>query len=251
MESYNQSKSEVFKNGFTTIQNVFTEDQVEQIIKVIDATDGSRDTFRKSTDLFAIRQFLNEVPEVKPLVFNETFKFLLEELIGADFFVIKSIYFDKPARSNWFVPYHQDLTISVNRKAELESYQNWTVKQGQFSVQPPIEILENIYTFRVHLDDTNENNGALKVIPGSHLDGVFRPDKIDWDVVEEKTCKVSRGGLMIMKPLLLHSSSRTTNENRRRVIHVEFCNRLLIKELDWAEKLKLEVDETNNRSGGA
>ena len=87
---------------------------------------------------------------------------------------MKSIYFDKPAGSNWFVSYHQDLTISVNAKIDLGGFGPWTVKQDQYAVQPPLQILENNFTIRIHLDDTDENNGALKVIPGSHLKGVCR-----------------------------------------------------------------------------
>jgi len=41
-----------------------------------------------------------------------------------------------------------------------------------------------------------------------------------------------------MKPLLLHSSSRTTNNNKRRVIHIEFCNQELHQELKWVERMK-------------
>lgn len=42
---------------------------------------------------------------------------------------------------------------------------------------------------------------------------------------------------MIMQPLLLHSSSRTTNHKKRRVIHIEFCNQELQQELKWAERI--------------
>jgi hypothetical protein len=82
---------------------------------------------------------------------------------------VKSIYFDKPETSNWYVSYHQDLTISLDKKVQIRNYGPWTSKSNQFAVQPPIEILENIFTIRIHLDYTNEQNGALKIIPKSHL----------------------------------------------------------------------------------
>ncbi len=62
------------------------------------------------------------------------------------------------------VAWHQDLTISVNKKLDLPGYGPWTIKQDQYAVQPPLEILENIFTIRIHLDDTDEKNGALRVI---------------------------------------------------------------------------------------
>lgn len=136
--------------------------------------------------------------------------------------------------------YHQDLTISVDQKLQLEGFGPWTTKQNQFAVQPLQNILENIYTIRIHLDDTDENNGALKVIPGSHAKGIYRPETIDWTIETEKICNVDKGGIMIMKPLILHGSNRTTNGKRRRVIHIEFSDRELPDGLNWSEKMVSE-----------
>lgn len=230
-------KIELTENGFTTIENIYSEKEVEQILFTIDQADKNKDTFRKSADLFAIRQFLKEIPEATNLVFNDNLNNVIKQLFGENYFVVKSIYFDKPESSNWYVSYHQDLTISVDQKVELENFGPWTVKQNQFAVQPPINILENIFTIRIHLDDTDENNGALRVIPKSHSKKIYRPETIDWSTETETTCNVSKGGIMIMKPLILHSSSRTTNNKKRRVIHIEFSNQELPAELKWAERM--------------
>lgn len=230
-------KNLIQENGFTVINNIFSEDEIEKISEVIQNIDTSKETFRKSEDLFAIRQFLKEIPEVKDLIFNDNVKEIIKEIFGENYFVVKSIYFDKPEKSNWYVAYHQDLTISVDKKVELENYGPWTTKQNQFAVQPPLEILENIFTIRIHLDDTDENNGALKVVPKSHSKGIYRPETIDWNVETENICNVEKGGLMIMKPLLLHGSNRTTNGKKRRVIHIEFSNKELPEVLSWSEKI--------------
>ncbi|MBW8523223.1 phytanoyl-CoA dioxygenase family protein [Chryseobacterium chendengshani] len=233
-----QHKNKIADKGFSVISNVFSEEEIEKISTVIQNIDTSKETFRKSEDLFAIRQFLKEVSEVKDLIFNENLKTIIKEIFGENYFVVKSIYFDKPEKSNWYVAYHQDLTISVDKKINLENFGPWTTKQNQFAVQPPIHILENIFTVRIHLDDTDENNGALKVVPKSHSKGIYRPETIDWNVETENICNVEKGGIMIMKPLLLHGSNRTTNGKRRRVIHIEFSDVELQKELHWSERLK-------------
>lgn len=231
-------QSDLLNNGFTTIDHVYSNQEVDQILSVIDQADHGKATFRKSADLFAIRQFLKEIPEVARLVFNERLQTVIHLVLGDNFFVVKSIYFDKPAASNWYVPYHQDLTISVDKKVTLEGFGPWTTKQNQFAVQPPTDLLENLYTIRIHLDDTDENNGALKVLPKSHMKGIYRPETIDWATARETTVNVRRGGIMVMKPLLLHSSSRTTNHQKRRVIHIEFSNQELPAALQWAERLE-------------
>ncbi len=214
MQELQNHKTEISEKGFTIINDVFSEEEINQIINVIESIDTSKETFRKSEDLFAIRQFLKEVTESHQFIFNDNIKKIINEVFGNDYFVVKSIYFDKPEKSNWYVSYHQDLTISVDKKLDLNGFGPWTKKQNQFAVQPPIDYLKNIFTIRIHLDDTDENNGALKVVPNSHSKEIYRPETIDWNVETEEICSVNKGGIMIMKPLILHGSNRTVNKKK-------------------------------------
>ena len=175
-------REKIQKTGFAIIENVFSNTEIENLISTISNNDSSKETFRKTNDLFAIRQFFKEIPTAFDNVFNDKLKNIISEIFGHDFFVVKSIYFDKPENSNWFVSYHQDLTISVDKKLEIENFGPWTTKQNQFAVQPPLEILQDNFTIRIHLDKTNAENGALKIIPKSHLKGVYRPETIDLKV---------------------------------------------------------------------
>jgi ectoine hydroxylase-related dioxygenase (phytanoyl-CoA dioxygenase family) len=232
-------KKELETNGFTILESIYSLAEIENICNEIEKiSDSTNLTFRKTKDLFAIRQFLKEVPSVEKLIFKNVLKEILESIFGKEYFVVKSIYFDKPEESNWFVGYHQDLTISVDKKLELKDFSNWNLKQNQYSVQPSDEVLKNICTVRIHLDDTNEENGALKVIPNSHHE-VIRLDTFDFKNKKETFCNVPKGGIMIMKPLLFHASNKTTNKEKRRVIHLEFSNKNLPNELSWSEKLSI------------
>jgi len=230
---------EVNAEGFSIIDNVYSENEIEKIISLIENTtenNTENSTFRKSLDLFAIRQFHKEIPETLPYIFNDKLKDIIKSTFGEGFFITKSIYFDKPEKSNWFVAYHQDLTISANKKIETENFTNWTVKQNQFAVQPPTEILENNFTVRIHIDTTTKDNGALKVINNSHSKGVLRIENVDFVSEKETICEVEKGGIMIMKPLLFHASNKKTNNERRRVIHIEFSRQQLPNGLEWSEK---------------
>lgn len=232
---YQENKGEIDKKGFSIINYIYSPEEIESIINFIDKQDSSNPTFRKSEDLFAIRQFLKELPEIKPLVFNEKLKTIIKSIAGEDYFIVKSIYFDKPEKSNWFVAYHQDLTISVDKKENIDGFGPWTSKHNQFAVQPPLDILENIFTIRIHLDETDENNGALKVVDESHKKNIYRPETINWKTEKESFCNVEAGGIMLMKPLLLHGSNRTSNNKRRRVIHLELSNKALPAPIKWSE----------------
>lgn len=234
---YNIS-DKISSDGFAAIDHVFTDGEVDNLLLAISQADTSRPAFRKTSDLFAIRQFLKEVPAAIEPIFNSKLNSIISNLFGEDYFVVKSIYFDKPEGSNWFVSYHQDLTISVDKKLDIDGFGPWTTKQNQFAVQPPLDILQDNFTIRIHLDNTNEENGALKVIPGSHLKGIYRPETINWMLETEAVCRVKKGGIMFMKPLLLHASGRTTNNKKRRVIHLEFSRSSLPDKLQWSERLQ-------------
>lgn len=235
-DMFDHSKA-LLTQGFTVVNTIYSADEVTQLVSIIDAADKSGDTFRKTADLFAIRQFLKEIPAAIPVIFNEKIKALITALFGENYFVSKSIYFDKPQRSNWFVAPHRDLTISVNKKVSLPGFTNWTVKQNQFAVQPPVDILKENFTVRIHLDDTDKYNGALKVVVGSHLINDLATENVEQ--AGEVVCDVKAGGVMIMRPLLMHASNRTVNNKRRRVIHIEFSNASLPPEIEWSEKTGL------------
>ena len=237
--------NEINSEGFAIIDNVYSENEIEKIISEIEKVtenETENSTFRKSQDLFAIRQFYKEIPETLNLIFNQNLREIIKLNFGENYFITKSIYFDKPEKSNWFVAYHQDLTILVDKKVEIENFENWTTKQNQFAVQPPKEILEQNFTIRIHIDKTTKENGALKVLNKSHKKGIVRTENIELENETETICEVEKGGIMIMKPLIFHASNKTTNNERRRVIHIEFSNQKLPNELEWSEKTNFKLN---------
>ena len=219
-------------NGFTVINNVYTPEEVAELAAMV--SDATRST---ANDVHAIRRVLQEVPALQNLVFNTALNQLISQLFGSNYAPVRSVYFDKPAGSNWFVSYHQDLTISVQARVEEPGYEKWTVKNGHYAVQAPRKLLENIFTIRIHLDDTDATNGALKVIPGSHRNGMQRAPDAGQIENLEAICAVPAGGIMIMRPLLMHASSRSTGNRSRRVIHIEFCNQEVPGRLAWSERV--------------
>ncbi|OIQ30395.1 MAG: phytanoyl-CoA dioxygenase [Bacteroidetes bacterium MedPE-SWsnd-G2] len=225
-----------FKNtGFYILNEIYSEEELEGIINCLESFEKSNNSNFRSNNVFAIRKLLIEIPELKSFLFNDNLRFLLSKLFEGNSFLTKAIYFDKPKQSNWFVPIHQDLSISVADKKHVEGYNQWTFKKGQYGVIPPLGILENTVTIRIHLDDTNSGNGALNVVPKSHLQGIVRVDENYCSELSPQVCEVRKGGVMLMKPLTLHSSNRSNNSSNRRVIHLEFNSIPLDKNLNWLE----------------
>ena len=161
---------------------------------------------------------------------------LARTVLGSSARSVKVTIFDKTSAANWKVPSHQDLTIAVRARREAEGFGPWTVKDGVPHVQPPVEILAGMLVVRVHLDDTTVENGALRVIPGSHLRGRLSSDEISRLRKEagEVVCLVPEGGAMLMRPLLLHASSAARRARHRRVIHIEYAAINLPFGLAWA-----------------
>lgn len=150
---------------------------------------------------------------------------------------VRSILFDKTPDENWPVLWHQDLTIAVKEEREIYGYGPWSHKDGSPHVQPPIALLANMVTIRIHLDETPASNGALQVIPRSHLKGKILHETVSQDDKDAAvTCECHPGDVLLMSPLILHSSRRSTEPLRRRVIHFEYARESdLDPKLQWFE----------------
>jgi hypothetical protein len=172
------------------------------------------------------RRDLLDQPVIRNLIQLPSMAQKMNELLGSSWRCVRGLFFDKNSEANWFVPWHRDLVIAVQERHDMPGYGPWSVKDDVVHVQPPRFILENMLAIRLHLDDCGPDNGPLRVIPGSHLsmEDVTEP-------VVELTAK--RGEVLLMRPLLLHSSCRATAPKHRRVIHLEYSAVHLPSPLEW------------------
>ncbi|MCX6366002.1 MAG: phytanoyl-CoA dioxygenase family protein [Armatimonadetes bacterium] len=153
-------------------------------------------------------------------------------LTGVATIPTRAIFFDKVPGANWHVGWHQDRAIAVAERIELPGWGPWTVKAGVLHVLPPAAILEKMITVRLHLDDCDQTNGPLRVLPGSHRHGILSQEQIAALRKEapEVTCTGSVGSAVVMSPLLLHASSPAESPQHRRVLHLEFAPESLLPE---------------------
>ncbi len=142
----------------------------------------------------------------------------LETVLAEGLIAVQCTYFEKSVSRNWFAPFHQDLSIPVVERIDHSELRCWASKEGGLFVQPPVSLLEKMTAVRIHIDDCSSEDGPLKVMPGSHLFGRVKSSN-EIGTVEEIDCVVGMGGALVMKPLILHASSRSKSANRRRVLH--------------------------------
>jgi ectoine hydroxylase-related dioxygenase (phytanoyl-CoA dioxygenase family) len=179
---------------------------------------------------------LLDLPKMRELAESSVISREVEAVLGGNARVVRGILFDKTEGANWKVPWHQDVTIAVNQKVETEGFGPWSLKAGVLHVQPPAHVLQRMVSIRLHLDDCPEENGALRVIAGSHASG-----KLDERLIQELaersvavTCAMRRGGALMMRPLLVHASSASSIPGHRRVVHFDYAAVELPSGMDWA-----------------
>src|SRR5690606_31926705 len=122
--------------------------------------------------------------------------------------------------------WHQDTVLPMEQRVDDADWGPWSIKSGVTHAPAPAWALEQVVALRVHLDDSSARNGPLLVIPGSHRLGVLSGDKVASIVRrgQVQTCLVGRGGVIAMRPLLVHASSKSENGELRRVPHIEYSS---------------------------
>lgn len=149
---------------------------------------------------------------------------LVSNVLPAGSVAVQCTYFEKSAAKNWLVPIHQDLSIPVAERVPVPGLTGWSEKEGQLYVQAPVELLQKLLAVRLHIDDCSADDGPLQVLPGSHLNGLVSPQAaaLARQTQNQVTCIAKQGDAMLMRPLLLHSSSHSTGSGKRRVLHFLF-----------------------------
>jgi hypothetical protein len=164
---------------------------------------------------------------------------LLSELLPPTFVAIQCTLFDKTAAKNWLVAFHQDLSVPVKAFVSHAELGGWSQKEGQHFVQPPIELLQQLVAIRIHLDDCGLNNSPLRVIAGSHRQGRLSENAIRKlrETTDETICVVDAGSALLLRPLILHASSKALLPDRRRVLHFVFAPSVAGYGLQWLQAI--------------
>ncbi len=217
--------SEIQDRGFAVVRELLSQREADKLAFDLGPPSG------------AGRRGMLALPLVKELATSEAFLSAVREHVPGTPQAVRAIYFDKSPGANWLVAWHQDLTISVTHQAEAPGFGPWSLKDGLIHVQPPAELLQTMITLRLHLDDTDESNGALRLLPGSHRHGRLTAADIERlrGLIPEEMCCTSKGDALLMRPLTLHASGRSVSDRHRRVLHIEYAGTALPHGLHWNE----------------
>ena len=180
-------------------------------------------------------------PTVVALLSHQRLGRYLWSMVGRDLVAVKATLFDKNAGANWRLQWHQDRSIAVKERLDVAGFGPWSTKAGALHVDAPQEVLSQMLAIRIHLDACGADNGPLRVIPGSHRLGKLDERSIEEIVAGGRMCElhVPQGAVLVMRPLLLHSSSVARSVDHRRVLHIELAPVEAISPLKWRETITL------------
>ena len=216
--------------GFEIVPNVF---HGSELAPVDLALESHRETRSKAGARHLLR-----VPSVGVLANDGRLLDIARAMLGRRPIPFRATLFDKSVGANWLVVWHQDTALPLQRRVEAHGWGPWSVKAGVVYAHAPASALAEVVALRVHLDDSDSANGPLRVLPGTHTLGVLSDERIGHlqrDIVPLE-CLSLAGGVVAMRPLLVHASSKSRDRRPRRVLHIEYATRV-----DLAQDIELAV----------
>lgn len=203
--------------GFTISPGVLSSSEIKVLTRDVETSNCARSR--------AGMRHLLSIPAVAALARDPRFIDLARNALGCEPAPFGATLFDKSADANWLVSWHQDTALPVLRRTDTDGWGPWSEKQGILYAHAPAAVLERVVALRVHLDNSTADNGPLRVLPGTHAMGVLSDEQIHACAkqIQPVTCTVDRGGVLVMRPLILHASSKVTTLAPRRVIHLEYA----------------------------
>jgi ectoine hydroxylase-related dioxygenase (phytanoyl-CoA dioxygenase family) len=177
-------------------------------------------------------------PAVSAVAVDPRMVAIAERFLGETAIPYKATLFDKSPARNWLVVWHQDTALPLSERREIPEWGPWSTKAGVTYALAPASALAQVVALRLHLDDSRADNGPLRVLPGTHTLGLLT----EFDIARLTTeisavdCTVPAGGVIAMRPLIVHASSKADSDLPRRVLHVEYA-----RSLDFGDGLKLRL----------
>jgi len=156
---------------------------------------------------------------------DERMMHIAQAILGERTIPFRATLFEKLPTSNWLVAWHQDTALPLTERKDCSGWGPWSVKDGVTYAHAPAAALEQVLALRLHLDDSTPENGPLRVLPGTQTCGVLTDDEIHVFAESRPAvdCLMPVGGVVAMRPLVIHASSKSLADMPRRVLHIEYA----------------------------
>jgi hypothetical protein len=209
-------------SGFRVVENTLSLEECQGLLKTLDRSIVTRGR--------AGARHLMAVPEIARLAYDSGLLALARVELGGKAVPFRATLFEKSGQANWLVVWHQDTALPIRHRFEAPGWGPWSEKAGFLYAHGPAWALSRVTALRLHLDASTGDNGPLRLVPNSHTLGVLTDEEIRSAVDQRgfEECVVARGGVLVLRPLLIHSSSKVLTDAPRRVLHLEYSDSLML-----------------------
>jgi phytanoyl-CoA hydroxylase len=231
------------RDGFLVFDKLVPPDEIDALVAQTEAqvdapSDGvfieSEPQFRDFPD--ASVPALDRIRKIEKLVLHDDLYLRLaihpeifprmQDILGENIRRFRDALMMKPAHHGTEKPYHQD--------------------SPYWKIEPM-----SLCSIWLAYDRATEENGTMRVIPGSHKQGAVEhvrmdhlqveDSKIDWD--NEVTVNLEKGGCLFFHSLLLHATSPNRSDRPRKAMVVSYMN---AEEHRWTGEEPEPTDEFIN-----
>jgi hypothetical protein len=208
--------------GYSIYQGVWQRTAISAVIEELDRAELVRTR--------AGARHVLSVPAVRAVALEPAMLDIAAQYLGDRVFPFRATLFNKSAMSNWLVAWHQDTALPVVQKTDTPGWGPWSRKGGVLHAIATARALGRVVALRVHLDDSTRDNGPLRVLPGTQTFGILRREQIEQlaMTLPAHECLVDAGGVVALRPLTVHASSKARSDQPRRVLHIEFASTIIL-----------------------
>jgi ectoine hydroxylase-related dioxygenase (phytanoyl-CoA dioxygenase family) len=216
-KSVTPTAQSIEQHGFAILHEVIAQDEIATLLENLVGIAHRRGRA-------GARHVLHN-PEIAAVANDARLLGIARPILGETAFAFRATFFDKSPNSNWLIPWHQDTALPLREKREVPGWGPWSVKDGVTYAHAPATALAQVLALRLHLDDSTSENGPLRLLPGTHGVGVLSDDEVSRlaGAREGVECVVTEGGVLAMRPLIIHASSKSQSQQPRRVLHIEYA----------------------------
>lgn len=209
-------QTSIKEKGFATVPDVLS---ARELIPVLVSLADLKPLPQRA----GVRHVLSH-PTVSVVAHGPRLMEIARAVLGSSALPFRATLFDKIPDANWLITWHQDTALPLREKVETPGWGPWSEKEGVIYAHAPASALEQVVALRLHLDDSTEANGPLRVLPGTHELGVLSDEEIERHATyqEPVDCLMSKGGVVAMRPLIIHASQKSRSQAPRRILHIEY-----------------------------
>jgi len=205
------------RDGFAVFERVFDPGEMELLANELERADVPRTK--------AGARHLLCIDAVRRVADDRRLTDLAARFVGRGNVPFRATLFDKSASANWLIVWHQDTALPLQKRFDAAGWGSWSMKGGVLYAHAPAPVLNTIVALRLHLDDSTASNGPLRVLPGTHRLGVLTDDQVHDLATRTRPvdCLSRAGGVVAIRPLTVHASSKSLDDRTRRVLHIEYA----------------------------